>query len=40
MTSTIQVGYKIAAKYCIININDTLYEQKQGVIRCKFAPSL
>ena len=34
-------GYKLAAKYSIININDKLYVQKQGVIMgVSFAPSL
>ena len=41
MIISIQNGYKIAAKYCVVNINDELYKQKEGVIMgASFAPSL
>ena len=37
----IQNGYKLASKYCIIEINDIYFKQKQGVIMgASFAPSL
>ena len=41
MVLAVQKGYKIASKYCVINIDGKLYKQKEGVIMgASAAPNL